>query len=223
MKAHFRRLILQKAIASIDVGQGIPTIDVLEAIPTIARSWKQVKTSVIANCFSKAGVFLATDVGEEEKVEENLIQMWHAYTSKVSNINDEADLLKNHIDVDASLFTEQATTVNSLLVGKKMDQDRGTSEADSDLSEEDDDTASAMAVSSRLDAMNAMLLVRKCVQSRPHALGALDACSVGDAFLLQDAETTIQGKITSFFTSVFTANRQLSLDTALQPVSLSPS
>ena len=56
LKGYYKTLALQRLVVAINKGKDLPVFSILDAMKMLDLAWQKVKTSIIVNCFAKAGI-----------------------------------------------------------------------------------------------------------------------------------------------------------------------
>ncbi|XP_046608718.1 tigger transposable element-derived protein 6-like [Neodiprion virginianus] len=72
LKAKYRKMLVQRAVAALDAGETMPNLHVLQAMQLTGIAWNQVQSDTIAKCFQNAGVVKANDLDASSNEENEL-------------------------------------------------------------------------------------------------------------------------------------------------------
>jgi hypothetical protein len=120
-KTNYRRILVRKLLTFIDCGRDPKTfkVSVLDALHFIARSWIDIKTSTIVNCFKKAG-FSPQEIEEEENSCEQIETEW-------KNIESDA-AFNEFVEMDKALLTSDTLTIDDTIDLCSLDNENAESD-----------------------------------------------------------------------------------------------
>lgn len=157
-KTNYRRILVRKLLTFIDCGRDPKTfkVSVLDALHFIARSWMDIKTSTIVNCFKKAG-FSPQEIEEEENSCEEIETEWK---------NIETDTAFNEfVEMDKALQTSDTLTIDDTIDLSSLANENLSSlaneNAESDEGDEEEPTPSSYQA---MLALNTLRHYFSCVE-----------------------------------------------------------
>jgi hypothetical protein len=193
LKQIYRKKCVQRVIRNIETKKESHDINLLDAIVLIQKSWDEVKTTTIANCFRKAG-FLMSESCENEETQENEESEPEEWKRFQNCISVEVDF-QTFVDVDENLETTDYPSETDIL-----HQITSNDEQESDQ-DEDDATHIQNTPPTGLQALDAAKTIRAYIHAQSSVEDQVfSAINVVENFLDNKVSQNMQQKkLTDFF------------------------
>ena len=208
LKVFYRKKIIQELLSHIDSGSTEPfQLTLYDALKMLASSWRQVKTSTIANCFHKAGFLTSltrdclqqedlTEQAEQEEI--NVGNIWEKLGA--SDLNLPAGLsMDDFFKADDNVVTSAAPTekeVVDTIVAERDNTDTNES------SEEVDDCGDTSIITSSKAVEGMKWLSSYLIQNNADAeiLQMIDR--IENVTFDIALKTKMQTKVTNYFEKI---------------------
>uniref|UniRef100_A0A915DEH2 DDE-1 domain-containing protein n=1 Tax=Ditylenchus dipsaci TaxID=166011 RepID=A0A915DEH2_9BILA len=157
LKAHYRRFLLRDRIKAIDSKQDF-LFNLLNALHCLRKSWGEVKSSTIANCFRHAA-FKIDDVPpaeEDDDAVDELLLTW----ARLQDLGDfEEGEMEDYLHIDDEVVTDGAQTLEDIVEEIAANNSQLADSETMDVDVEDVDPVEPPITS--IEALKAMEIVRR--------------------------------------------------------------
>lgn len=171
LKVHYRHLLLQKMVLAID-NKEVFSVNVLDALRMLKSAWSKVKQQTIANCFRHAGF-----IDQSQECGESHMEMIE--TTPESDIPDiegiTHDVLPQGVSFEDYLSVDDAILTEDIMTDDDIIESLTPVNVSTDEFEfEQDDSPCPPDVPTPSEAIQAMKVIQRYIESLPNADTTLD-------------------------------------------------